>query len=428
MASPLDALHQTFLDWFGQHYDLGAIDAVLATAAAERLTGDPLWLLLVSGSGNAKTETVCALASLPHTIVTSTVASEGALLSGTAAREKAKDATGGLLRRLGPRGLLVIKDVTSLISISRDARASVLAALREVYDGRWERNVGIDGGRTLTWTGRVAVVGAVTTAWDRAHDVVAAMGDRFVVCRMDSFRSRPGASYKALANTGDEVPMRAALSAAVAAVLATVNPCAIKPTPAETDVLVMAADIVTLCRTGVDFDYRGDVIDAHAPEMPTRFAKQLLQIMRGACAIGMDRDQALRLAIRCARDSMPPLRLAILDDVAANPGTRARDVRQRLNKPYNTVARQLQALHMLTVLECDEIEGAANGKSTWHYRVEARIDPAAIQNPPPIENPIPDLAGQAHRTQKKKSGSEEGDHTPTAKSGTGFEPGYLMKS
>jgi hypothetical protein len=33
------------------------IDAVLATAA-ERLAGDPLWLLVVSGPGNAKTETV----------------------------------------------------------------------------------------------------------------------------------------------------------------------------------------------------------------------------------------------------------------------------------------------------------------------------------------------------------------------------------
>jgi len=39
----------------------------------------------------------------------------------------------------------------------------MLAALREVYDGRWERNVGTDGGQTLTWTGRIAVVGAVTT-------------------------------------------------------------------------------------------------------------------------------------------------------------------------------------------------------------------------------------------------------------------------
>jgi hypothetical protein len=101
--------------------------------------------LLISGSDNAKTETVHALAGAAATI----------------------------------------------LSTSRDARATVLAALREVYDGRWSRNVGTDGGRTLGWKGRIVVVGAVTTAWDRAHDVTAAMGDRFVLVRMDSTSNKP---------------------------------------------------------------------------------------------------------------------------------------------------------------------------------------------------------------------------------------------
>ena len=47
------------------------LNAVLATAAAERLTGDPLWLLVVSGPGNAKTETVQALSGA-GALVTST--------------------------------------------------------------------------------------------------------------------------------------------------------------------------------------------------------------------------------------------------------------------------------------------------------------------------------------------------------------------
>ena len=50
--------------------------------------------------------------------------------------------------------------------------------------------------------------------------------------------------------------------------------------------------------------------------MPTRFAKQLTQMVRGGVAIGMTREEAMRLAIRCARDSIPPLRLEILLDVA----------------------------------------------------------------------------------------------------------------
>jgi hypothetical protein len=39
---PLDALHQRCRYWFGEYYDLDAIDATLAAAAVERLDGDPL--------------------------------------------------------------------------------------------------------------------------------------------------------------------------------------------------------------------------------------------------------------------------------------------------------------------------------------------------------------------------------------------------
>ena len=89
----------------------------------------------------------------------------------------------------------------------------------------------------------------------------------------------------------------------MARVLAGMDPNPHDVTGQETNRLLAAADLVTLARTAVEYDYRGDVIDAHAPEMPTRFAKQLAQIVRGGLAIGMNRADALRLALRCARDS-----------------------------------------------------------------------------------------------------------------------------
>jgi len=382
-------VHAAFRRWLGSEYDLDAIDTVLATAAVERLDGDPLWVLVISGSGNAKTETVQSLAGAGG-IVTSTITSEGALLSGTPRREQAKDSTGGLLRKIGDRGVLVVKDVTSILSMHRDSRAGVLAALREIYDGKWERNIGTDGGRTLTWQGRIAIIGAVTTAWDRAHDVIASMGDRFVILRMDSSvnSGRISASKQAMQNVGREHLMREELADVVGAVLSDITLAdAVTLTPEETEILREAANIVTLCRTGVDFDYRGDVIDAHAPEAPTRFAKQLVQVARGAVAIGLDRQRALRLALRCARDSMPPLRLAILEDLAASPHSKTSDIRRRLNKPRNTVDRQLQALHMLEVLTCDEVPGATEQRSTWYYDIAEGISPQAIEVPI-----VPDLS------------------------------------
>ena len=177
-------MHVVFRKWLGPHYDLDACDAMVATIASERLTGDPLWLMMIGGPGVTKTETV-QTASGVGAHVTSTIASEGALLSATGRKERSKEATGGLLRKIGNSGILVIKDATSILSADRNIRGQVLAALREIYDGRWERNVGTDGGQSLLWTGRIVVIGAVTTEWDKHHAVVAAMGDRFACLRLD---------------------------------------------------------------------------------------------------------------------------------------------------------------------------------------------------------------------------------------------------
>jgi hypothetical protein len=387
----LNKVHKTFEGWFGKEYDFGALDAVLAAAAGERLPGDPVWLLLISGPGNAKTETVQSISGAGAHVV-STLTSDAALLSATPRGQRAKNATGGLLRLIGERGILVIKDVTSILSADRNIRAAILAALREVYDGLWVRNVGTDGGQTLIWRGRLVTIGACTTAWDTHHAVIAIMGDRFVTVRSDSSTGRVTGGRQAMRNTGDEVRMRKELAAAVAGLIATVDPTKLYTlTEADEDTIVRAADIVTHARTAVETDYRGDVIDAHAPEMPTRFAKQLTQIMRGAMAIGMKHDDALKLVMRCARDSVPQLRLDALRDVAANPGSRVVDIRRRLQKPRLTVDRTLQALHILGLLVCHEEEAERAGKQVQvrHYRLADGISLGPLEPPGEKKPEIP---------------------------------------
>ncbi|HEY3005110.1 MAG TPA: DUF3854 domain-containing protein [Kribbellaceae bacterium] len=366
--------HDVFRRWLGAEYDLQALDIVLATAAVERLGGDPAWLLVVSGSGNAKTETVCCLAGVGAHIV-STISGEAALLSGTAKRERAKDATGGLLRKMGARGLLVVKDFTSIISMNRDTRGLVLSALREVHDGRWGRDIGGEGGRSLTWTGRLVVIGATTTAYDQAHAVISKMGDRFALVRMDSTTGRIAAGRKAMSNVNRERQMRQDLSEAAAAVLAGLRPEAADVDESAAEVLLSLADVVTLARTAVEHDYRGDVIDAHAPEMPTRFAKMLIQVARGCLALGMDPKDALAAAVRVAGDSMPPLRLAVLGDVVDHPGTNLAEAVDRLQKPRSTVDRTLQALHIIGLLVIGEKQPGRG----WSYRLGPDVDPMILR-------------------------------------------------
>jgi len=371
----LAEVRAVFKRWFGAEYDLGVLDAVLAVVAAEKLSGDPPWLLIVGGPGNAKTETIQATSRL-NACVVSTITSEGALLSATPRKGRPESATGGLLRRIGERGIFAIKDFTSIISANREVRMQVLAALREIHDGHWIRNVGSDGGQSLEWRGRLIVIGACTTVYDQAHTVVSIMGDRFVLVRADSTTGRIAAGIQAIRNTGTETAMRRELAETVAGLIGQVRPdypCDL--TAGEIDSILAAADIVTLARTAVETDYRGNIIDAHAPEMPTRFAKQLTQVMRGGVAIGMSRTEAMALAIRCARNSMPPLRLAILEDIAANPGSRIVDVRRRLQRPRATADRALQALHVLGLLICDEEEQPRDDGPHYvrHYRLSQGV-------------------------------------------------------
>jgi hypothetical protein len=373
----LDEVHAVFRKWLSKSYDIDTIDAVMATAAASQLGGDPLWLLVISGPGNAKTETVSSLSGA-GALISSTITSEGALLSGSPRKQRTKDATGGLLRKLGDHGLLVLKDVTSILSADRNTRTGVLAALREIYAGRWQRNVGADGGHTLTWTGHLTVVGACTSIWDSHHAVIAQCGDRFVLIRSDSKTGRIDAASQAIRNIGHEPTMRAELAAAVGGLVGNINteePYELRE--AEINQLIKAANIVTHSRTAVDRDYKGDILDAHRPEMPTRFIKQLSQLVRGGLALGMRREAALRLALRCARDSFPPLRSEILLDLARSPGSRVIDVSKHIVKPYRTVRRELEALHTLGLLRCDEEQTTGEDGKTqtiWRYGLAESFD------------------------------------------------------
>ena len=189
------------------------------------------------------------------------------------------------------------------------------------------------------------------------------MGDRFVVIRADSHKARGKSATKAIGNTGRETAMRQELAQAVGAIIGNASTKEYQFKPEGTAQLVKAADIVTLARTAVERDYQGNVIDAHAPEMPTRFAKQLAQMVRGGVAIGMAAADAMKLALRCARDSIPPLRREILLDLAANPWSEPKEVRKRIERPRKTVWRELEALHMLRLLHCaEEEETGADGK------------------------------------------------------------------
>lgn len=349
----LNELDATFAKWLGEEFDLDAIHLALITAALVKLDGDLLWTLIVSGPGNGKTETVCSLGESEGVHIVSTMPSEAALLSATPDKERESGSTGGLLREVGDRGVLVLKDVTSILSMPSSTREPILSALREVYDGHWVRPAGTGGGKKLEWRGRCAVIGAVTQAWDSHHGVVSKFGDRFTLLRVrsDKQSGRRSAGMQAITNLGQESAMRAELAAASKAVLDNMNLSATEVTDAERQVLFLTADLTALARTAVERDRSGNPLWAHQPEAATRLAKQLAQIVRGGVAIGMSRSDALKLAIRCGTDSIPPTRLKLLLDLGQHPNSTVAEVVKRIQQPRANIDRELQCLQLLKLAE-----------------------------------------------------------------------------
>lgn len=332
--------------------DAGAVYAVLGTVAANRLEGDPVWLLLVGPPGGGKSELLGALSTLPDIHAAATL-TEAALLSGTPKKEQATGAKGGLLRLIGEFGIVVAKDFGSVLSMNRDARALLLAALREVYDGSWTRHVGTDGGRSLSWAGKVGFIGGCTPTIDRHHAVMGAMGERFVLYRLPEVDPTVQAR-QALAHAGREKQMRAELAAAVANLFAAGLTVPRDLTDDEAESLIGLATLVVRARSAVERDGHTREIElVPASEAPTRLVVVLQRMLAGLDAIGLDRAGAWRIVRKAALDSVPALRLALLHALhtagaQADTNTLAKAVRY----PASTTRRALEDLTAHGLVDC----------------------------------------------------------------------------
>lgn len=325
--------------------DAGHLLVAVAAVVANRGPGDPVWILVVGGPSSGKTETIMALAGEPD-VHLAALMTEAGLLSGSPKREHAKDASGGLLRDIGDFGIILAKDFGSILSMNRDTRAALMAALREVFDGAWVRHVGTDGGRTLTWSGKVGLVGGVTSAIDTHHAVMASLGERFLLYRLpDPMEEDQG--RQALAGVGDEREMRAAMSAAVGAVLAQADTTLLsrKPTDAAVTRLVGLASLTARCRSAVERDgYSREIELVMAREGPARIAKTLLQMYNALRAIGVGDASTWALVTKLALDCIPPTRLAAIQDLIVGSDTSTADLAARIGLPTQTTRRALEDL------------------------------------------------------------------------------------
>jgi hypothetical protein len=327
------------------------IYATLGTVAANLLPGDPVWLGLLAPPSNAKTELIMSASGLPNIVQASTV-TPGALLSGTPKKQQTGGAKGGLLRQIGPFGILLFKDFTSVLSMRQDAKIETLGALREIFDGSWTRHFGTDGGKTLTWKGKLGLLFGVTGIIDSHYTAISEMGDRYLLCRLQQSKRQLEFALKHAGPKNSE--MRNELKEAVTKLFAS---------PLQTPTtLVLGSDeykefakIVALAvrlRGTVERDRVKREIEAiPGAEGPGRMALCLERLLAGLGALGLERKRAFAVVKTVAMDSVPPLRRQTYEYLCANQDAfghpekmETPDIAEALGLPTNTVRRALEDL------------------------------------------------------------------------------------
>lgn len=354
------------LDAFGELLvmpDPGAVELALAAIVANYAPGDVVWPLLVGPPGCGKSEIVTALTGAPEVWPLSSLTPQ-TLLSGFERKGKDKGPPASMLLQIGAFGILAFKDLTTVLTMHREARAQIIGQLREVADGKTEKSFG--NGLRIEWEGKLGLIAGVTPVIDEQHAFLAVMGERFVLYRLPEV-SRREVAARSLRRRGHEPELRSRIRTTVAEFLAQYRNVERLELPDRfTDPLITLADIVTRARSGVARDYQTrDILYLPEPEAPTRLAKQIAQLMAAALTIGVDEGEAWRLAQKVGWDSVPAVRSAVIRLLSRQDGgelTRA-ELQERTGLPETTVRRVVEDLVVLGL--ADQRKGE-DGR--WHIR------------------------------------------------------------
>lgn len=358
--------------------DDAVIDAPLAAHVAHGFAeSEAVALVVVGPSSSVKTEVVCPLGSPKikgHSISDLT---SKTLVSGW----RSSKGNASLLNTLHDN-VLVIKDLTTILSGRADERAKVLGQLREILDGSYQQEWG--NGESIDWTGKLSVVAACTPVLDQHHAAIAQLGTRFLYIRT-AIDDPNAIALKAMKDGAASKQARANAKQVVVDFLGQFLPVPLNTIglPDEhCDKLAHWATFLATARTPVIRDsYGREIVEAPVVEGPARAVKQLHQLAAARARLDGRRTiegADLAFATRIAWDSIPLLRARVLASVLKKREVTIKDVAEDVQRLGATlVRRSLEDLYALGLL--DRTKEQADGG----YRC---VPSAALDGIEPVES------------------------------------------
>lgn len=166
--------------------DTNIINISLASIISTRLgLGDPIWLVIIGPSSGGKSQILRPLALTdPKFLHRIDDLTENTFLS--ASQGKGEQS---LLKRIGPKGMLVISDMTVLFSKNVESRNTILSQFRMIYDGEMVKFSG-NSDKAITWKGHLGIIAGSTPSLYAHFEEVADMGERFIYYRMKEYDAK----------------------------------------------------------------------------------------------------------------------------------------------------------------------------------------------------------------------------------------------
>ena len=382
LAQPQTPIHELAARLSNLMYfpDPGPLYVVCATLAANTMTGYPVWLMLVGPPESGKTELLRPLLQVHGVREMGDLSSKGGLLSGTKQKERAADATGGLLKDLPrdntgtARGCLLMFDFARMVlSGDMNSGKALLGAIGMIHDQHYQREVGTDGGKILSFNGRVGWIGATTESIDHPQhqEANAEMGERCVFYRLPCTGGRHEINA-ALDNLDGSVKRDEIASAFAAWVDAAAldwddtEPARALTAP-EKRRLTALAQLCAWSRSLVSrHRFTNEIlVPPHRAQGP-RTALTLARLLLGLERIGCTSAESWDVVSRCAADSIPPLRKRVLWLLYHRDRLTLQQVGDAIPAGPTQIKIALQDLEALGLTH----GGATDGRGSWELDVD----------------------------------------------------------
>lgn len=355
-GSPAAVVTREVGEWLVLEDELLAV-APLVVAVANRLSGPPVWLMIIAPPSSGKSVVIRGLtegvvgARHISSITANTFAS--GMMGGSGG-----DGSRSLLERMKQRGewLLTIKDFGTIQNQKAEERQEIFGQLREIYDGKFDATYGT--GVEVEWEGNLGILVGATPAVDRKWQWSAQLGERFVHLRP----SRPDdeqVARAALQAASESEEQRNAIcdaySDAIEHVYERINDLEAPPELSDggTETVVAVARFLAEARRPVQRTRGGGGHQVQPAEGPGRLSKIFAQVYQAAllCYDGSE-DCARRCTARIAVDSVPGRRGRMLRELPDHTdGIKASTAAKLLGCDTETARRELTQLEAIGLVE-----------------------------------------------------------------------------